>query len=67
MLLLLGKPSNVIDLTTEEKRTKNRNYPMKLWFSGVYTCALAQFVVDALKCCAFFMQLLVSEVVQILR
>lgn len=35
MLLLLCKPSNVIDLTTEEKWAKNRNYPMKLYVSGV--------------------------------
>lgn len=67
MLLLLCKPSNVIDLTTEEKWAKNRNYPMKLYVSGVQTCALTQFVVHALKCCAVLMQLLVSEMVQILR
>lgn len=28
-------PDNVIDLTTEEKWTKNRSYPLKFLFSGV--------------------------------
>lgn len=66
MLPLPCKPNSVIGLTTEEKWSKNK-LPNEIMVSGVQICALAQLVVNALKCCTLLMQLLVSEVVHVLR